>query len=448
MEATLQNTSLRQAAVLMRSLDAAAAASLLACLSNEEAQAVRAAMRELEEVTDEERQGVADALAGKASLAKQTPSSATADYAQSTSSDYAGVELQLGSSASSPETYSIAPSVTAPIAMASELTSLSADATPSPLSTMSMLDSLSEVDVATLVAYVKDEQPQTVAVVLSLIAPTKAAEVLAGLSPSLQDAAIGRLAFLNDADSASIEVIEADLKQWITVRREEARRQEDRMTSVRAILHAANDENRTRLIAGLETRGVSWASALAAASKASAEELAGTKSSPEPLPESLAELIRRVDQENAETSEQDTTETISPNRIAPKNELSLHKPFVEELPEPKPEPESSKLSPTAESPKPTLAFDALEFLSIGSLAYVIKHADPQDFVVAMMGASPSMLRRVESLATRKQVKTLRKQIKEVGPMRIDQIELAQSELARLAEVLIRKGQIQVSTRAA
>lgn len=197
--------NLRKAAVLVRSLDPDAVATLLSRMPAADARAVRQAVRELDHVTEEERRLIAKELRAGAG------------------SGVEGVEVCLTHQ----------PDETPPVS-------------PVPNTPPGPLNRLSEADAETLVAFLRVEQPATVAVVLSCLPPARAGEVLDGLPESLQRSAIDRLGELGDIDPDSLNVITAELEAWIARHTQDRKRQADRQALIQSILRASSASTRSR----------------------------------------------------------------------------------------------------------------------------------------------------------------------------------------------------------
>lgn len=229
--ATLQSEStIRKAAVLVRSLDAESVAALLARLSPAEAKAVRQAVRELDAVSDEERLQIAAELRG------QRFSDAPPQTAAPPDSE-AGVDVLFSGGYEPP-------------AAASAPTEIMASVTaPAP-----RLGALSQADPEALLAYLKLEQPSTIAVVLSCLPPDRAADVLSRLPEDLQDRAVNRLSEMGDIDPDSLDVIAAELESWIAQHTQDRRRRDDRRATLQAILDASPATARGRLADQLAAR--------------------------------------------------------------------------------------------------------------------------------------------------------------------------------------------------
>jgi flagellar motor switch protein FliG len=208
--------SIRKAAVLIRSLDAEAAATLLMQLSDAEAKAIRAAIRRLGDIDPAEQAEVAAAL--------RQPSAARPESALS-----GGVELELSSTTS-------AASVLSVMERGSQLHAfIEAD----------------EAEASVIANFLKREHPQTMAVVVSYLRPTLAAKVLGELSAELQDAVIASFANLGDIPPDNLRVLTEGLQNWIEAHRTEQQRQANRSAKLSAICAAAGDQLRARIASHL-----------------------------------------------------------------------------------------------------------------------------------------------------------------------------------------------------
>jgi flagellar motor switch protein FliG len=213
------STNLRKAAVLIRSLDADSAASLLAQLSANEARNLRAAAQALGPIDPEER---ADVLA---EFRRAVPIAArpAAD----------GVEIAFTSPTKTDLSLGPAIQATAPSAKRFEF--------------------LDEAPTKDLVPFLTREHVQTIAVVLSHLPPARAATVLAALPQKLQADTIERLSQLGESDPESVVVVERELAQWMTKRSIDRLGGAQRGDSMTSILAAADAVTRSEILANLKT---------------------------------------------------------------------------------------------------------------------------------------------------------------------------------------------------
>ncbi len=201
--ATTLSPTLRKAALLIRSLDADSSAVLLGQLSDDEAQAVRCAIRDLGEVDPLEQEELRSELRAAPFEDPVTES---------------GVELTLSTDLDNP------------------LSNVPPPVDQSVIDTDQPFGWLEGGDLPSLAAILEREHLSTVAVVLSHLPPQRASEVLSALPPVRRAAALERLADLGESDRASLEVIEKELADWIRAQKAERQRRADRLISIQAIL--------------------------------------------------------------------------------------------------------------------------------------------------------------------------------------------------------------------
>jgi flagellar motor switch protein FliG len=178
---SLQDTGIRKAAILVATLDQAAADLLLAKLGPERADLVRQAVKYLDEIDVEERQRIIDEFHR---IGPMVPSSSAS-----------GIELDRLPARSSRRA-------------ASTVASADGDEPPP-------FDFLREAEDEKLASLLCSERPPTVALVLSHLPPERAGEVLACLTPALQIEVVRRLVDLENTDPESLREIERALEsRW------------------------------------------------------------------------------------------------------------------------------------------------------------------------------------------------------------------------------------------
>jgi flagellar motor switch protein FliG len=355
--------NLRKAAVLIRSLDADSAASLLAQLSVEEAEALRAAAQSLGPIDPEERADVAAEFRRAAPIAAKP----AAD----------GVELRL----TRPVEYE--PSAASPL--------------PSFATSAKRFEFLEDAPMDSLVPYLSREHVQTIALVLSHLAPARAAAVLAAMPQKLQADVIERLALLGETDPEIVVVVERELAEWM------ARRAISRLSSPRgsdsvaSILAAADATTRGEIMANLKTHKVGLARRLAVAEPAANRRSAakGTPSAPS--------LARKQTQSHSEA-------VSSPRRVRRR---------LKTMPAP-----------------PPLNFDALIELNDRLLAALLREVDPNVLALALVGSRDEFIDRVCGRMPRRTAREFRRRLQQIGPTRLSDVEAAQQTVARIASMRI------------
>ncbi len=352
--------SLRKAAVLLRTLDAESAAAVLARLSPSEAKQVRLAMQSLGEIEEDERADVSAEFRRSGSVAQEDPRH--------------GVELDLSSSQST-----ISPSrFTAPTA-----------ARP--------FEFLEQARVESLVPYLAREHAQTVAVVISYLAPARAAQVLAALPEQLQADAIERLSVLGDTDPSSLQVLERELADWVARQQATRTRPTGRIDTVAAILAAADQSARREILGNLVKHNRELAQQLA-------PQL--PKSKPvEPVKSPMADVGLQLAELKAQLSQFANPGTPSV-----------------------PQPEVPRM--------PTIQLDDLARFDESALSAVLKSVDAEVLVLALVGASEPLVQRITSQMPSKVAKLFRQRLSNTGPTRLRDVETAQQEVCRVAAQIL------------
>lgn len=230
------DNSLRQAAVLIRSLGPEAAAAMLGRLSAEEARALRTAIHELGEIDEGERMRVADQLRQPEANAAESDAAPVAPA--STVSEDGAVELQLGTSTPAPEPPAAPRSQPAPV----EKPLIDGGA---------WLRSLGDANPILIATYLSEEQPRAMAVVLGYLPPDLSAGVLQHLPAEQRSRVVAQLAEQGDADPDSLRVIANGLSDWLDRHQAEQTRRESRVATIRKILAATPARDREDILRGL-----------------------------------------------------------------------------------------------------------------------------------------------------------------------------------------------------
>jgi flagellar motor switch protein FliG len=160
---------------------------------------------------------------------------------------------------------------------------------------------LSGADPHTLAPFLEREHGQTAAVVLSQLPPEQAAEVLASLPAAKQVDVVRRLASLDTADEESLRVVAHELKAWIDTRQQQGRRRAAGLQAVGGILAAASPAQQRAVVANLNAADGDLARQVTDAAPSTAAQPA------EVVPRSAAPT-RRLDF--------DDLATLSPARLA------------------------------------------------------------------------------------------------------------------------------------
>jgi flagellar motor switch protein FliG len=372
MSMTNSGSSLRKAAVLLRSVDADTAATLLAQLSTEEAASLRQAVRALGPLDPDEQADVFAEFRREQPLASEPAST--------------GVELALSS-----------------------MNVIQNAAQPASAPNRKRFEFLETAPANTLASYLAREHAQTIAVVLSHMAPERAAAVLGALPDKLQAETMERMSNLGETDSEVVNALEHELAAWITSRSGEASNRGGRRDTMMSILAAADSKTRDAIIANLKTRNA------ALAGRVDPHQRARTEPARKP----------RVD-------EYRVVRTMAKRQQLNTQLRSLTIP-----------PTSTPLQPTTPSPAlvpapvhpapPRIDFDQLIHLDSRMFAQLLSTADPNLIALALAGSNDDLVERICAQMPKRVARAFRRDLRRMGPTRLSDVEGAQRAIAELAE---------------
>jgi len=358
---------LRKAAILVASLDARSADALLDEMGAEAAARVRNAVMELGEIDPREQQQIMRDFVGQ-----QTRRSA---------GQHAGVELD--------------PSLVARLHTqpgADDAAQRPGDDRPS---AFGFLDLASPADLAHVLVR---EHPQTAAIVISHLAPARAADVLGRLPHSLQAEALIRIARLKTPPEEVMHDIEHEMQALLQHRRQLEPVVPQGLDAIRAILHATAGAQRQTL---------------------------------------LAELVRQ---------DRTLAHHLDDDLPAPPEPAEVGGPDLERSTPPGPSADHASSRPQAgetharhAAPRRTITFADLETLEDAALAQVLHRSSPQTAILALAGASHDFVVRILRQLPAREAAQLERKMQQLGPLRLDDIERAQLHLAEAAQQLLDEG---------
>jgi flagellar motor switch protein FliG len=369
---TTTNSNLRKAAVLLRSVDADTAATLLAQLSTEEAAALRDAVRALGPIDPDEQADVYAEFRREQPLASEPASM--------------GVELALSSTHNTVQQSS------------------------QPASTLNgkRFEFLENAHANTLASYLAREHAQTIAVVLSHIPPERAAAVLATLPEKLQAETMERLSNLGDTDSEVVNALEHEMAAWAKSRNGDAGNRGRRRDTVTSILAAADSKTRDTIVANLRTRNA------ALAGQIDRPQRARTQQARKPHVDEYR-VVRTM------AKRQDVNKQL--------RALSLPQtstPMQPTVTLPAPTPPPSRLA------APRIDFDQLIHLDSRMLSQLLSAADPNLLALALAGSNDDLVERICDQMPKRVAKAFRRELRRMGPTRLSDVEGAQRAIAELA----------------
>ena len=93
-----------------------------------------------------------------------------------------------------------------------------------------------------------------------------------------------------------------------------------------------------------------------------------------------------------------------------------------------------------------MEFDDLEQLDGRALALVLKQAGLEPSLIALTGASQQMIARIVRELPGRDARRLRARLRQIGPLRLADVEQAQKQLVQVAGKLAEAGLIQLRRR--
>ncbi len=266
---------------------------------------------------------------------------------------------------------------------------------------------LHEAAVETLASFLRHEHPQTIAVIASHLPAERAAGLLARLGGSLQAEVVRRIAELDDADPEVIREVEAQIEFLLSEQLHTHQRRSAGLAAVRAILEAADFDDRQELLSRIQQHDRELASRLAPP-----ENPVGSKA-----------------------------ERVPPARPSTESRAEADAPSPTPATLPMNPPRAPEAANSPRSPEVVLDFADLSRFDDQSLAVVFQAADPQVSLLALTGASSDLVERIVSRLPAREGKSLLRRIEQSGPVRLRDLDAAQTQMARLAARLAAQGRI-------
>lgn len=414
---------LRKAAILISTLDDRTADALLDQMGPEQAQRVRDAIMQLDDIPDDEQQQVIAEFLGRGNP-NQTPSTSGDD----------GVELSesLVRQLEQPNPQ--------PGPSYASLTGMNAGETSRRPANRQPFEFLRNVDSGILARLLGREHPQTIAVVMAHLPPEQVAEILAALPAETSIEALGRMARLDELVPEVLEDLERELEARLP-HMATARLQPQGVASIQAVLDALDQSRRAQL---LEKLGEKDARLL--------RRLGYTRSGENPFEEEqrprttqgAAPSFARFpwDAPQASTTPETKTDPQPEEQALAANASAEQEVDLTNDP-------ARSLSPEQRPPQedlPRLQFEHFNLISDAALNTIVEHADAATLELALTGADARIVRRVLRLLPVREAARWRQRLERPSPLRLRDIELAREALARLAMRLARQGEITLPNR--
>ena len=269
---------------------------------------------------------------------------------------------------------------------------------------------LHETTADSLAKHLGGEHPQLIAVVAFHLPPKRAADLVMRLPAGQQANVLRRVAELDSADPQVLLDVERELKLLLSDDIRAARNRSAGLTAVTSILNAAGTD-RAELLKNVVRHDQLLAAELGEAAHNRTENkrsvaTATPKSEPgnsTPLPSTVA------------------TPVTEPTPVDVDQKTGVASKVTDEL--------------------PPVTFETLLELDDPSLAVLIRAANPQVILLALVGADPKLLDRILRQLAPREARLLRRKLERTGPLRLTDVARAQQQVARTAAELAAQGQL-------
>jgi flagellar motor switch protein FliG len=257
---------------------------------------------------------------------------------------------------------------------------------------------LENAPINTFVSYLAREHAQTIAVVLSHLQPARAADILAALPERTQTQTVERLSVLGETDPESVIAVERELASWIGERRGARADGRQRNEVITSMLLAADAQTRNKILTNLRACG-----------SPVADRLTGIVSS-QSQPSNSAPIARES--------------RIRPTTTARENRRTA---ITRESFESRPLPATARPQPV-----PRLDFDHLVHLDNRTLSEVLHEVNANALALALAGSTDELIDRICEQMPKRTAKAFRRQLRQLGPTRLSDVESAQRLVAHVA----------------
>ena len=373
-----QENSLRKVAILVTTLDESRAKQLLADLPSDIAEQVAQLADDLDDVTIGERNSIAD------EFRKHMSSSANTLEERQDSLRNEGVELDM--------------SLLEHMESQSPLKSTYNNRTNYSHSDSIQSKPLEQAHIDSIVDQIMKEHPQTMAVILSRLEYDRAAKILGQLPAELQADVLSRIGKIDTPDQETIFAIESQLQDWIDTHRRRQNRMEIGANLVQKILSLSAEQ----------------------------ETILGRISEQDPV---LAANLT-IEKPAKITSQRSVYEGYQ-EQSRQFTSKQTRKPSVVEYPARR---DTKPIEPLITPVGKDLDFDPmveLEKAPTDVLSSCLGRIPERTMMLALVGASESMLHRLLKGLSRRQAHNFRRQLTQFGPIQLSEMITAQTTLLNL-----------------
>jgi len=410
MAAESPSSGIRQAAILVASVDSTTARQLLQQMPAAMAKAVRKAMVELGRIDPGEQKAV---LAAFESNVRRKPSAPTpAASPVSSSNRSVGTAREV----SSPVVGNgIMPgTVTSSLAMGQPPVSSRDNLVGAPLAGETSLWDKSSPE--QILECVQAERPTVIAVVLTQLQPGVANQVLAKLGTELRTEVLIQLSKLQQVDTEIMQDITEQLQQRLALTRPVTAIDNSlSLNRLKSILEAGGEERKIELCRVLKD-----ATDLDGSLKRWVEEQAVRKDSGKAVAEVNTDPVEIGTQDSKSPSEDDSRKVTIP--------LAAN--------------ETKQAKQSKYDSYRAFEFEDLKWIGLNQLAQVLQNCEPRALLVALSTADKELLNRISQLFSKSDWKRLKERLQSLGRIDVDDIHAARMNVAETAESLLNEKDLQ------
>jgi len=406
-----ENGGIRQAAILMASVDSQTARQLLQQMPTATAKAVRKAMVDLGRIDVEEQRAV---LAAFRSRVQANPKSSI----QSTPSS----PTNIGSSLRQDNSIAL-PNAASSSSLAS---GSSGHLNSNPLGQFptGYWDQYSADQIVEVVTF---ERPTVIAVVLTQLQPIIANQVLGKLASELRKEVLVQLSRLQQVEAEIVQEIKEQLQQKLMLTRPvPPSDQQLGMNRLKSILEAGDDRAKVELCQAIQDSG-DLTGPLSYWVKEQLNSIDKTQSN---------ESKPAVDTPQVETDSGPVTTVDSAKRDPNRREESLAGPRVKDPLSRGSESGATYRREVFDQAHSYIDFDDLKWIGLNQLALILQTCDPRAMLVALSTADDKLLQRVSMLFSKKDWKRLHQRLGSLGQVDDEDRIAARMIVAETAQQLL------------
>ena len=265
---------------------------------------------------------------------------------------------------------------------------------------------LANAEAAALVKFLDHEHPQTIALVLSHLPAETAAEVVVQFPSATQVDVLRRVAHLDQTNPEILAQVSREVEQQLRDRFMLLDNESSGVATVQAIMDAANSQGRNHLLSNVGKSDPHLAKRIRPESPQ--QHRAGARRQPTPRPS------------------RSRPGTPTPANRSPKtNDNRVEK----------------RKNSVPANHEPTIQFQQLNTLLEREWQMIVQSVNRETLLVALAGADETLVNKVLKKLPYHQAESLRQSVNDIGPLRLSDVEYAQQRIVKAAIRLSEKGEL-------